>query len=391
MTRRPRRDRPPRLDDLPPSRPSAPVVSEPDRPVSLAALLAERRVVGPHARLGWAELGSIVTRLAAGQGADLGLDLGRISREEAEAALAAIWGADDTRARVFIDPERTSVATTRAAERCSAVASRGGRVALATSRPASLLAAYCRLASAFASAGAEVIDVGVFAPDTGNRSLWWVDGVAVVTDGVSLLADLDGACADDWLFAVGRPDLVIADRGFAAAAVGAGLETIAFADVDAVVLGVAARRDRPVRVIPVDEQRPPGSYEPLVEALTAGLLQDSAAEGPGERPGEASAAEPWPEGREGEAERPGRRAQRSPGRRAGRAKRSDPARRATGPPARRPHSTTRAPGAYAHPESGERGEPRGAILCRCALPDRSGSGREAAGVVDDGLPADQEW
>ena len=140
-----------------------------------------------------------------------------------------------------------------------------------------------------------MIDVGVFASDVGNRSLWWVDGVAVVTDGVSLLADLDGACADDWLFAVGRPDLVIADRGFAAAAVGAGLETIAFADVDAVILGVAARRDRPVRVIPVDEQRPPGAYEPLVEALTAGLLQDSAAEGPGERPEEAGDRTPGPE------------------------------------------------------------------------------------------------
>ncbi len=137
-----------------------------------------------------------------------------------------------------------------------------------------------------------MIDVGVFALDTGNRSLWWVDGVAVATDGVNLLADLDGACADDWLFAVGRPDLVIADRGFAAAAVGAGLETIAFADVDAVILGVAARRDRPVRVIPVDEQRPPGAYKPLIEALTAGLLEESAAES-------------WPDGREGAAERPG--------------------------------------------------------------------------------------
>jgi len=309
MTRRPRRDRPPRLDDLPPPPPDSDRVSP--KPVSLATALAERRVAGPHARFGRAELGSIVTRLAAGhQAATLGLDLGRVTREEAEAALGAIWGADDSSARVVIDGERTSVAATRAAERLAAVASRGGRVALATARPASLLACYCGLAAALTSAGARVTDVGVFGPVTGNRSLWWVDAVAVVTDGVSLLADLDGACADDWLFAVGRPDLVVADRGFAAAAVGAGLETIAFADVDAVILGVAARRDRPVRVIPVDEQRPPGAYEPLVEALTAGLVEESGAEpwadgreGGAERPGEESGAEPWPGEEAGDPDR----------------------------------------------------------------------------------------
>ena len=159
--------------------------------------------------------------------------------------------------------------------------------------------------------------------------------MAVVTDGVSLLADPTARCADDWLFAVGRPDLVVADRGFAAAAVGAGLETIAFADVDAVVLGVAARRDRPVRVIPLDEQRPPGAYEPLVEALTAGLLEESAAES-------------WPDGREGAAERPGGRARWRDLRRHRGRQRPDP----------RPGGHTRqlAPrGPTLHPESGGEG------------------------------------
>ena len=64
---------------------------------------------------------------------------------------------------------------------------------------------------------------------------------------------------------------MIADRGFAAAAVAAGIETIALADVDAVVLGVAARREHPVRVVPIDEQRPPGAYTPLCSALVAAL------------------------------------------------------------------------------------------------------------------------
>jgi hypothetical protein len=68
---------------------------------------------------------------------------------------------------------------------------------------------------------------------------------------------------------VGRPEIVVADRGFAAAALGAGLETVAFADLDAAVLGVAARRDHPVRLVPLDERRPPEAYAPIVAVLTA--------------------------------------------------------------------------------------------------------------------------
>jgi hypothetical protein len=91
----------------------------------------------------------------------------------------------------------------------------------------------------------------------------------VVTDGASVLADDGRGAAEEWLFAVGRPDLVIADHGFAAAALAAGHETIAFADLDAVVLGVAARRDRPVWLVPLDDRRPPEAYSPIVAELTA--------------------------------------------------------------------------------------------------------------------------
>jgi hypothetical protein len=233
-----------------------------------------------------------------------------VTREEAEAALEVGWGASLDGARVVVDPQRTVDAAQHAAERIAAVAARAGRVALATGRPASLLTCYASIARALVSTDARIVDIGIFGPVAGGRALWWVDSVAAVTDGASLLADDGVAAGDDWLFAVGRPELVIADRGFAAAAVGAGIETVALADVDAVVLGVAARRGHPVRVVPVDEQRPPGAYAPLVGALVAAL--DS---GPVDRsePGESALA------------------------------------------TRLPHSTTHAPGAYAPPESGEEG------------------------------------
>lgn len=170
-----------------------------------------------------------------------------------------------------IDPDRTTAAAARAADRFLEVARDHGRVALATGRPASLLSCYGAIADALDDAGARVVDLGAFGPFRGNRSLWWVDGVAVVTDGASLLADDGITTGDEWLFSVGRPDLLVCDRGFAAAGITAGIETVALADLDAVVLGVAERRDRPVRVIPIDEQRPPGAYDPIVEALTQSL------------------------------------------------------------------------------------------------------------------------
>ena len=272
MTRTPRSRRPPRLDDLPAFAASPAAASDGDGPPSLSQQLAERRVCGTHARLGPGEVSAVVGRLAAGHAdATLGLDLGRITREEAEAALESVWGADAGATRMTIDPELTTVAAARASARLVAVAGDRGRVALATGRPASLLSSYAAIAAALDDAGARVVDLGAYGPFHGSRLLWWVDGVAVVTDGASLLGDPGLGTGDEWLFAIGRPDLLVCDRGFAAAGIAAGIETIALADLDAVVLGVAERRERAVRVVPIDEQRPPGAYDPLVDALTASL------------------------------------------------------------------------------------------------------------------------
>ena len=113
----------------------------------------------------------------------------------------------------------------------------------------------------------EHTESGVIGP--GSRRLWWVDRVAVLTDHESLLADPGTDAADELLFALPRPTLVVADRSFAGVALAQGLEVVAFADLDAVALAVAAWRGLAVRIVPLDQHRPPQAYSPLVE-LVAG-------------------------------------------------------------------------------------------------------------------------
>ena len=270
MSRRPRRNRPPRLDE-PPPRPEPASDDEPSaaKPASPRRRLVTGHVAGPHPDLGRAEMESIVARLVAGApDATLGLDLGRVSRDEAYGAIDAIWGWDGESARVAIDPARTLEAATLAAGLLAAAAVPGARIALATGRPAALLPLFRALAGAATAAGAEVLRGEQQAVEgAAEQVLWWHDGVAVVSDGLSVLAD-DGLLAGpEWLFAVGRPKLAIADHGFAGAAIAEGHHTIALADLDCLAIGVAARRGLPVCVVPLHDGRSPSAYDVVLEAL----------------------------------------------------------------------------------------------------------------------------
>ena len=76
----------------------------------------------------------------------------------------------------------------------------------------------------------------------------------MVTDGESLLAD-DGVAprAEELLFALPRPTSSSPTAAFAGIAAAVGLEVVAFADLDALALAVAAWRGLAVRVVPLDE------------------------------------------------------------------------------------------------------------------------------------------
>lgn len=339
MTRRPRRGRPPRLD--PPTPPRAQVLPKP-RVVSARRSLVGARLAGVASPIGRSELEALVAGVAAGSTeASLGLDLagpdrGRPAREEVWDALVEGWGCDPRARVVEIAVDRTVAAAGTAAARLAEIGAAGGSVALATSRPASMLGWYQELATHLEGVGVTVLRsnaAAVATPSTsGNstsgrgpaRSIWWVGGVAVVTDGRSIRADDGVGLTDDWLFGAGRPDLVVADRGFAAAAAEAGHLTLAPADLDAVALEVAARRGAPLVTIPVDCGRPPEAYRALLGLLVARLVPQLT---PQLAPQLGGAG---PEGRPAARLEPDTEARPS-------------------------HSTTPTPGAYAAPESGGEG------------------------------------
>jgi hypothetical protein len=259
--RRPRRDRPPRLDDpalLTAGRPAA-------RPPTLEERLVRARVTGPHPHLGRREVAELVRATARSGGpAD------QPSVEALWAVIAEVWGWRDDRPRAAISPSSTVAALRVAVDRLLACAREGASVAFATARPAALLPLYQALAGTAAATGARVLTDRRFpVGDVGTRELVWLNGVAVLADRGSLLAEAGFGTGEDWLFASGRPDLAVADHGFAAAAAAASVETLAFADLDALGLAVARWRGHPIHLVPLHDSRPPADYGPLVELVAA--------------------------------------------------------------------------------------------------------------------------
>lgn len=234
-------------------------------PPTLEQVLTRSHVAGRSPVLSPSELRRGVERAAADRSHNVPLD-------DAWSAVRGVFGA--TVQDPEIDARLTIDAASRAMARVGEVASSTARVALATSRPASLLTLHLAIARFARISGAEVIDGDDASPmrvdGRADRRLRWVDGVAVVTDGQSLCAVRGLEAAQEWLFMIPRPALVIADGPYADVAVDAGIEVIGFAGLDHCSLAVGASPNRRCLVVPMWTDRTPGDYRPLLERALAG-------------------------------------------------------------------------------------------------------------------------
>jgi hypothetical protein len=173
---------------------------------------------------------------------------------------------------VDIRPGPIVDACTAAAGRLAAACARGETVILATGHPYGLGHLYHELAVLLAARGARVATQGAGARwHEARLDHDWVvdhwDGVAMLTDETEP-RHTHRPSAMHRVLAEGHPDLVVADHGFAGAAIEAGVETISIADVNDPALLVAKAQGRTEHVLVFDDHVEPDAYWPVFLTLT---------------------------------------------------------------------------------------------------------------------------
>jgi hypothetical protein len=194
-----------------------------------------------------------------------------VSFEEAYDAVARQTGhppdREETPGRGCIDPARTAAGLLEAGERIRAVVAAGGNFIFATGHPGALLLYYLELARWVEELGGEALTAETDGRYGRGVPLDWVGPVGALGNGASLLHTHSASPMRDVLREVGAVDLVVADHGFAGAAIAAGVPAVAIMDTNDPALAVVAGRGADVTVVPMDDNRPQNSYTAALEVL----------------------------------------------------------------------------------------------------------------------------
>jgi hypothetical protein len=158
-------------------------------------------------------------------------------------------------------------------DRLAVASNRGERVILATGHPIGLALFYRELDRLLTARGAEILTPadGERWREPGLGHDWEIDhwdGVAMLTDGREP-RHTHWPDAMERMLAESTPDLVVADHGFAGAAIEAGVETLSIADVNDPALIVAKVQGRTETVIVMDDHVAPGDYWPCFQAIVS--------------------------------------------------------------------------------------------------------------------------
>jgi hypothetical protein len=158
-------------------------------------------------------------------------------------------------------------------QRLAAAARRGERILFATGHPGDLDPLYGAIAELAEAGGAQIARLaeGVSWSDENAGHGWTIayhGAVGMVTDG-ERPRHTHRADAMERMLEEERPDLVLADHGFAGAAIQAGVETLSVADVNDPALIVAKAQGRTELVVVLDDHVPPEAYWPCFQAVAA--------------------------------------------------------------------------------------------------------------------------
>ncbi len=177
---------------------------------------------------------------------------------------------EETGGRGCIDPAHTAAGLLEAGERIRANAEAGGSFIFATGHPGALLSYYLGLARWVEDLGGRALT----AKTQGRYKrrgvpLDWVGPVGALGDGASLWHTHSADPMRDLLQELGAVDLVVADHGFAGAAIAAQIPTVAVMDTNDPALAVVAQRGADLTVVPMDDNRPQNSYAAALAVLKA--------------------------------------------------------------------------------------------------------------------------
>ncbi len=155
-------------------------------------------------------------------------------------------------------------------------AARGGSIVIATGHPIGLGLLYHAVERLLSERGA-LVDMPA-AGDRWRESHLDHDWVVAYFGRVGMLADgieprhTHSPEAMHRVLDARRPDLVLADHGFAGAAIQAGIETLSVADVNDPALIVARAQARTETVVVMDDHVAPDAYWPCFQACAAALV-----------------------------------------------------------------------------------------------------------------------
>lgn len=174
-----------------------------------------------------------------------------------------------------IDPDRTVAALVAAGKTLGGAAKQGRMLLTVTGHPTGLLEFYMHIVAAYRRAGGKILRLLEEERFPLGRSkhaeIRYTGGVGCLADWGSLRHTHSPAAMEILLEAQPWPDLVLGDHGFAGAAIERGIPTVAVMDINDPALAIAHTEKREVAIVPMDDNRPPTSYEPAWEVVVDAL------------------------------------------------------------------------------------------------------------------------
>ena len=169
-----------------------------------------------------------------------------------------------------INPDLTLDALDAMGERLAQAARGRQRVFVATGHPAGVMTIHLRIVEALRRAGCEILE-----PQPGRRweyggitrQLRYLAGVGVLSHRGELNHSHASVPMADLLADGLRPDLVVADHGWAGAAGAVGLDVLCFADCNDPALVVGAELGAIAVTVPLDDNVLPHLYDPAADRL----------------------------------------------------------------------------------------------------------------------------